>query len=1190
MAQKITMYPTGVSQPNRNQSSGLQGKCFSKAVTRGGGTYGISCKTQKDPKYHHEWSNAEEILKGNTIQCGRPSTRMCSHETYYDIKGYRNTCPIAGVNGTYTQPATLRLSFDLSKKGVSSSAKIEKVEISFEHRCTGVDVANGREYTHWGPNFNGFNVYPSRKPLTIKVGSESQVINSNPPLSSKFSSIGKLIFKKVTYNDLKNGIDVIYGNNLETNPGNIYLKNFSINVYYTDGEPYISGSQNKKDLYISDVETCRSSITFTIEAGYKQGKTKIPISQAPKNLRKDIKVTKGKNVSITYKDDTKDKRKRIYTLIDNSNEAGKKTVKFTVAKKEISFNYEAKKRNKPEISVPNQIERNTKSSTITSIVAKNGCAKEIKAYDNKINNDSLIYTFTNLNNSNKENIIPVSQINDFYNELASLSCGLHDLYFKRDNESNDNVVHKVIEIIPTKYKFKITEVSDDIELSRYETSQNKEENKTLKLTYIKTKELINPPKFIIENPTHGKLSSNKPTKELIDNEPWEDISLTNPETSKNITIGTYYPGEYTIQVKDKESTCAGFPFTFKVNITPKHKQYFDEIFIRGEDSTAFNYDYLVALEGDSITEPVYVDNVKLGASFNDIKICVKKNNSCGLTEIEYIPMKITNTSQNSIKDLLLELNTLLKDEEDIIHVTSNEWLESDGIFYNFKENFEKYNSELTHFVSIKNLTTDDDNTDEEDVYIHIQEIQPNEQIEVKIPFGCSIEKEVFLQILLFGQPIILYPIGNCSNDMEIFDKISMRVYDSILTDMRISGETDLFEMEVVGQCPNECFKTSTGITYSIKNIDTNSLEAEAETIIINDPRLVPYMFKYKKNGVVKEYALDNYDEINGIIKFNRNENAYRVAPISGARIDAYVQFEEHKEIHFHRYTDYQGETIFNIPIPRTVGESYTIEELLKHMSIEYSGGESYSGKRYISENSLYVNDGTRTIYANPFKNSVSITPYFNSIKYYPGQVVPLKIKLEGQSKYIQNEIMFKPQIRTPGTTDSVTVYYQICNLEGNKGKLATKFKTNSYHFIPNEVSKKIYCGVNTNTELYTKLSKVIVENKTLNRLYMTLENKDRDNKNITITIEENMEIEKYDVIDYEVDRGVITNNNGQIIWDIDYIEEDATIRGHIDFKAKEVGYSILEGKVVDFIDKMEKEPKFGKNLSKCECRDVNDQD
>ena len=113
MSQKITMYPTGVSQPNRNQDSGLQGKCL-KAVRRNGTSYTTRCDTQKDPKYHHEWSNAEEILNGKTIQCGRPSTHMCSHATYYGIgmsvtrickaivKDEKSVLPVSTVlNGEY---------------------------------------------------------------------------------------------------------------------------------------------------------------------------------------------------------------------------------------------------------------------------------------------------------------------------------------------------------------------------------------------------------------------------------------------------------------------------------------------------------------------------------------------------------------------------------------------------------------------------------------------------------------------------------------------------------------------------------------------------------------------------------------------------------------------------------------------------------------------------------------------------------------------------------------------------------------------------------------------------------------------------------------------------------------------------------------------------------------------------------
>ena len=46
MTDKVTMYPTKVTQPNRNKASGLQGKCF-KAVRRNGTSYEVNCRDQR---------------------------------------------------------------------------------------------------------------------------------------------------------------------------------------------------------------------------------------------------------------------------------------------------------------------------------------------------------------------------------------------------------------------------------------------------------------------------------------------------------------------------------------------------------------------------------------------------------------------------------------------------------------------------------------------------------------------------------------------------------------------------------------------------------------------------------------------------------------------------------------------------------------------------------------------------------------------------------------------------------------------------------------------------------------------------------------------------------------------------------------------------------------------------------------
>lgn len=1163
MSKKITMYPTKVTQPNRDKPSGLQGKCF-KAVRRTGSTYDVNCRDQYDPKYHHEWSNAEEILKGRTIQCGRPSTHMCSHETYYGIKGYRNTCPLAGVTGTYTQPATLRLFFNLSKKNVSSNADIEKVVLSFDHRCTGVDVADGKEYTSFGPNFSGFNAYPGRKALRVKLGNEIRIINKNPPLSEKFGNTGQIIFKKATYKNLtEDGLDIIYGNNLEAEAGNLYIRGLKITVYYTEGEPYIEGSQNAKSLYISTVDSCRTKITFTIETGYKNGKTKIPMSQVPSNPRDKLEITTpNSNVTYTTTKDSQNLRKTTYTITDKTNTAGEKTVKVHIkgTKKAVWFKYKAVKRSKPNITIPSQIERNTVTSTVPSIIAKNGCANKIEAYKDKMSSSNLLYTFTSLDLTNQQNIIPSVQREGFYKKLASLPCGSYKIFFRRDNEPTKEVLIRKIKITPTIHKFKITKTNDTQELKNISLDEDKEKNTKLKVTYVKTKDLINFPNFVIENSTHGKEVNGVPTSDIIDNINWKSTTEAPivDGSSQEFTVGTYYPGNFNIKIFEDDS-CPKNPYTFPVTInSTAHKQYFDELFVRGEDSTAFDYDYLVALEGDSITRPLYVNTVTLGASFKDINICTTQENMTGLTTIGTFTLAITNNSDNVIENLFLELNALIKDEDNNFHVTSNEWLENHGIFYNFKNNFEAYNEEYEDLVSIKNLTPDDDFVDEEDVYIQVSRLESKKTIKLKIPYKSNIEKEVFLQILLFGQPMALYSQGDCNNDEATFDKISLKVYDSIATSINITGETDLEPKE--SECPIKCFETD--MTYYIKNIDTNTLTGDYSTTIINDPRLKAYKIKY--NDV--EYS-PNSDDIKDIINYSFDPTFIKTYNIKGVRVNAHIKFDGYEKVELHQYTDYKGEALFFITIPDTYEGTYNINNLLKYIYFEYEGNNSYNQNKTTFAGNTSVFDSTELIYStSQSKDNVKFTIISDEyqLNYQAGESVPIMIKLEGLNTIFKNEIDFKPNIIRPGDEDSLTVSYRICNLENNKGKVTTRFKANPYYFIPNEISKTIYCGLDTNLSLYTTLSKVIVENQSLNRLSLSLVNKERDNKNVVVTIIEKMDIKKYDIINYELDKGLLTIEDDTIKWNIDYIDEDVTVKGYIDFKAKELGYSQLETTVKDF--------------------------
>ena len=128
---KVTLYPSKISQPNADDKIDIKKWCF-KEVRRGGGVYNYGCSSPYDPRYYHAWSNVDELTEGKAAQCGRPSTRFCSHAVSHGIAGYRNTCPIAGCNGTYNTPATLRLYLSkkaLADKGIKTGAKVKKVTI-----------------------------------------------------------------------------------------------------------------------------------------------------------------------------------------------------------------------------------------------------------------------------------------------------------------------------------------------------------------------------------------------------------------------------------------------------------------------------------------------------------------------------------------------------------------------------------------------------------------------------------------------------------------------------------------------------------------------------------------------------------------------------------------------------------------------------------------------------------------------------------------------------------------------------------------------------------------------------------------------------------------------------------------------------------------------------------------------------
>ena len=1141
---KVKLYPTKIEQPNKNQSSGLAGVHFQE-IRRDGKVHIKNLRDLNDPKYHHQWSNTSNLKEGKTAQCGHKSSYHCSHKTYYSIKGYRNTCPIAGVTGTYTQPATLSLYFSPESKNIYANSIINSVTLTFKHRCVGVDVATDKIYTNWGPNFSGFSKYPSRKVLTVKFGGETLTYNTNPPLSGdKYTSVS-FTFKNVSYNDLKNkSINIIYGNNLSTNPGNIYITGLSIEVDHTPGVPYIEGKADTDVIYLSDEDECESHINFTLEAGYQSNGEKLSVSRAPKNLQKSVVLQEApKSCNIPLYIDPNNKKIVHAVLTDNSNVAGEKIVRFKLKEngKIVSFKYKAVIRNKPDIIIPERIEKNIRSLS-PIIIANNGCTKKITIYDGGINGPSIQLT-TDINN--KENLVPQSEQNRFEQWLSRLSCGKHTLFIRRGNDGNDKLLQHDIIISPTKHNFTYTYIEDNNEFSFVSLTRNQDKKTPslpIKIT-LEKRNYINAPKFIIINPTYQRL------REPIGNTSW---NVGSEGYVKSTNLGLYRFGDFTITIRDENNCPEEQDKSFNISIKSTHKQRFDRLFVRGEDSSAFNYNYIVALEGDDIRKPVYPTNIQTGASFEDIKICSQPYTQARLSEVQFVELNITNNKTETINNLLLELNTLTTNNEGVYTVTTDEWIEEDGIFKNIQEQFLAYNSNIIDRVTIKNLSLDDDSVDEEDVYLSISKLEAKSTLTVKIPYQSHVERDVDLQILLFGEPMQIYSINNCSKETESFSKINLRVYDSIATSMSIEGDIDI-------QTPNEtkcgvsCYNTEEGVKYKIKNIDTRSIDSTVTTIIKNDPRLVAYKI-LDKNGKENYQILDendNYIEVNNPSYVN-NTNTKKQSKVilRNAKISTTVKFENYNEEILDGYTNSDGIVTFYVKIPSSINKQFTSDKLAAVC-------------KNISSTITQVSA------------EVINTPFI----YKPGQTVPLQFKIfYTQSKYV-SEIIFYANIKNPGDSDEITVFYRACNLPNDEGILKTTFKTatedevlnsNSYQVIPNEVSKNLLFGIKTDLDLYTRLEKIIVENHTINRLHLRLINKKRFNKDVNIVFNENKEdtskTGRYKYVNSKVENGIITNNDGVIYWNIPYIEEDTIITGFIDFEADKVGINEIDISITDFLN------------------------
>lgn len=1206
MSDTKTMYPSGVRQPNRNQKNPISRWCF-KEIRRKGDVYNLGCANPNDPRYYHEWSNAEEILYGREIQCGRPSTKHCSHATYYNIAGYRNTCPIAGCNGTYNQPATLQLEMSkshLSNYDIIDGSEIHSVTINFKHKCVGIDVANGKQHTNWGPNFCGFSQYPDLKVLKMyitdsngNIKGNTVIHNNNPPLGA-YEGVSAT-FNGVTYNDISNGfINIVYQRNLSTNPGNIYIKDFTISINYTNAFPYITGTSNTKEAFTSEnIEKCATKIIHTIEVGYKNKTQKMPKSKWPIDLRNNITVYPPDKVSYTKRLINDEYNNKVeYTFQDRSGVIGDKAIIYSLTniggpstfssvigtKSDTQYNlaltYKAKLHSTPNIKVPKTfIQNSVASESLTSLVVsgENICFNKMEIYADGIDT-TPIYTITSYNANKTTNIIKDTDIIGFHNVVTQLSCGYHTLFFRIDEQDSSEIKQIVIQIVPMKHTFKVfvnpsdkktyddsscanDEMETDVNLTRIPYTQCKQDDiRLLSIQRTDNQATVVPPTFKISTDTNYQ-NKNPNSQETIN----KGLQIVNnisfePDEIKKFDVSVKFPGEYSFTIQqDNSFSCDKNPDKRTIDITPNHKQNHDVLFVRGEDSTSFDYDYVVAWEGDNIEEPIMVSEIDIGSSFNDIRLCVEKEKfATGLSQMGMAKLKVTNKSQRTLNNIKVELNVLVKNDDGELEATLDEFFD-DGIFATLSENFLAYNKNHINNLDILNLpnTIDDDDIDEENVQILIKTLEFDEidkkgdSIEINIPFISRIDKEVYIQLLIFEEAMPIYLYGDCDSAKKPINLFELVVYDSILTEMSIEGNNDLLDVDTSHKpCPDECFTTA--LTYKIRNIDSSSTEKQsAKTIITNDSNLIPYKFGYYEgNQLIEKNSSQILSQTSRVKKviWDREEKSI-TKPLSYALVYGDIEFPNHTKTTTVGRTNQNGEVTFFIDIPMDIKRKYTINQLLKDVLVfKYYGNTEHRHSVLLIDPD---NNLIRTYQSEDDKNPVIFDYQQTYKRYQAGDIVSLTLSLSYVETSLSNDIIFYPNIQEPGSNDELIVYYEVCNLQKevydlntgnpniftwkcsncnyihrgvsaplecphcneksfyrspvsyNQGIVKTTFKTDDYQLIENEVSKDIYLGIDTDLSSLVSIEKRVVEQNELNIIHIRLINKIKDNKEVRCLID-----------------------------------------------------------------------------------------
>lgn len=934
------------------------------------------------PSYHPwEIGTLNNFIKGKQIQCGRKSTYHCNLKTVKWIKGYRNTCPIAGCCGTFNRPAPLILNkFNFDKKNITKKIKISNVQISYQHYVVGVDVgaSTGSIKKSWAGYFPYVDI------TLYKNSTKIQTIRHNKAVPlAKNSAVNVSFTKDIdSFNPQKDDlkIEINYPANgagkyytKATNPSIIYAKDLKVNIEYKYLEtPKIQATKAQASISVVGEKTtiitdsrnpnnnagdsnCRDALIHTIK--YTNTKASDIIVNCPDGVKYATQANQDSSITYTYQ--------------DISEKTGEKTITYSLnsdSSQKIIKKYTAILPTKPTIQIQKKyIKNQAYRAQDKYITVSNNCWKNIKIYID--GNQKLLIGWTN-NNINQAN---------FLKKINQLSCDNHIL-----NVYIDDVAYKEFPIVVQapqiifesnlQAEYDQNKHNDHVPITirRVDNNELQDANgnsKPITLTIIDTAEKSQAPQEI----------------ELFPQETWtQDINI-------------HYPGTFELKCIYNNG-CKNDTYSFgKYVVHPTHTQFYNDLLIRTED-TNIEYESIVIRKGDNQRKPFAYTDATLMSSMTDV-LLFGKDGFSALGELGYGILAVKNLTQQSIKNLCIELNPLIEsDDEDDYNPLIMEW--KTGMLQNFVDNFNILNTEFKDIVDIFNIQNQSlINEGTENVVLCIKEIKPfideDNIIELKIPFFSSNEREIYMNFLMLGEPTDFIDLDNemsgmysnqeyylqadprnsylfASNTAKQADRgcmcISLKATDLLSAELSITGD-DLDRNDLTN---TDDLDIEYNIELSNEDCDKTTSSTFVKTQITNDAQLVP--IAYQINNKEKQYfeiqddvgnSTTILDEDGNIRPFlqspNGNEVYFTRGIVSTERSliahNVFLRYaDENNQIQFIRATTnkngiakfqytiptyYQDNEDKNAPLNKDVKTKYYLPDILNTVDIFYKGDAFY---------------------------------------------------------------------------------------------------------------------------------------------------------------------------------------------------------------------------------------------------------